>query len=98
MDFVIKHSKRLVFQLVCAVLLASLAYASTPGQQFTSGKKVKVTLDPAPENAAIAAPPGHFEGLIARAEDHVIALELPDGSQITFPPEQVHRAHLKFEW
>jgi outer membrane protein OmpA-like peptidoglycan-associated protein len=43
MDFVIKHSKRLVFQLVCAVLLASLAYASTPGQQFTSGKKVKVT-------------------------------------------------------
>jgi hypothetical protein len=43
MDFVIKHSKRLVFQLVCPVLLASLGSASTPGQQFTSGKKAKVT-------------------------------------------------------
>jgi outer membrane protein OmpA-like peptidoglycan-associated protein len=43
MNFMIKHSKRLVFQVVCAVLLASLCHASMPGQQFTAGKKVKVT-------------------------------------------------------
>jgi ribosome maturation factor RimP len=66
-------------------------------QRFT-GKKVKVTLDPAPEHVASTAPSGHFEGLIAKAEDNKIDLQLADGSQITFPPEQVHRANLKFEW
>jgi ribosome maturation factor RimP len=66
-------------------------------QRFT-GKKVKVTLDPAPAQVASQAPAGHFEGLIARAEDNKIDLQLADGSQITFPPEQVHRANLKFEW
>lgn len=43
MNFVIKHSKWVLFQVVCAMLLASLSYASMPGQQFTSGKKAKVT-------------------------------------------------------
>jgi ribosome maturation factor RimP len=61
--------------------------------QRSTGKKVKVTLDPAPNQ-----PSGHFEGLIARAEDNKIDLQLADGSHISFPPEQVHRANLKFEW
>jgi outer membrane protein OmpA-like peptidoglycan-associated protein len=43
MNFVIKHSKWLVFQFFCAALLVSLVHASTPGQQFTAGKKAKVT-------------------------------------------------------
>ena len=61
-------------------------------QRFT-GKKVEVTLDPAPDR-----PSGHYEGLIARAEDNVIDLQLADGSHLTFPSEQVHSANLKFEW
>ena len=61
-------------------------------ERFT-GKKVKVTLDAAPNR-----PSGHFEGLIARAEDNMIDLQLADGSHLIFPSEQVHRANLKFEW
>jgi ribosome maturation factor RimP len=63
-------------------------------QRFT-GKMVKVTLKQEPGNPA---PAPHFEGTIARAEDNAISLQLPDGSQITFPAEQVNRANLKFEW
>jgi ribosome maturation factor RimP len=62
-------------------------------ERFT-GKKVTVTLN----TAAPGSPAPHYEGLIARAQDNIIALELPDGSQITFPAEQVNRANLKFEW
>jgi outer membrane protein OmpA-like peptidoglycan-associated protein len=43
MNFFVKNPKRLLFQVVCAVLLAGLALASTPGLQFTAGKKAKVT-------------------------------------------------------
>jgi outer membrane protein OmpA-like peptidoglycan-associated protein len=43
MNFVIKHPKRFVFQLVCAILLASICHAPMSGQQFTAGKKAKVT-------------------------------------------------------
>lgn len=66
-------------------------------ERFT-GKKVKVTLEPAPADSAVKAPAGHFEGLIARAVDNMIDLQLADGSHVTFPSEQVHRANLKFEW
>ena len=66
-------------------------------QRFT-GKKVKVTLEPAPTQSPVKAPSGHFEGLIARAEDNMIDLQLADGSHLTFPSEQVQRANLKFEW
>ncbi|MES1260702.1 MAG: ribosome maturation factor RimP [Acidobacteriota bacterium] len=40
----------------------------------------------------------HFDGAIARAENQLVTVELPDGGQITFPLEQVSRANLKFEW
>jgi ribosome maturation factor RimP len=66
-------------------------------ERFT-GKKVKVTLDPARADSESKAPSGHFEGLIARAEGNIIDLQLADGSHVTFPPEQVHSANLKFEW
>ena len=44
------------------------------------------------------SPVWHFEGLIARAEDNLIDLQLADGSHLTFPFEQVDSANLKFEW
>jgi outer membrane protein OmpA-like peptidoglycan-associated protein len=43
MKVAIRHSKRVVFQVACTVLLASLSQASMSGQQFTAGKKAKVT-------------------------------------------------------
>ena len=39
-----------------------------------------------------------LEGVIASAHDQTIAVELPGGRQITFPFDQVDRAHLRFEW
>jgi hypothetical protein len=43
MRFAVKNSKQLFFHATCAVLLASVGYASTSVQQFEAGKKAKVT-------------------------------------------------------
>ena len=40
----------------------------------------------------------HFDGVISRAEDHTVTVELAGGKEVTFPVEQVDRANLKFEW
>jgi ribosome maturation factor RimP len=56
-----------------------------------AGKKVKVTLR---EPAELK----HFDGLIVRAEDSTVTVELAGGKQVTFPFENVDRANLKFEW
>ena len=40
----------------------------------------------------------HFDGVITRAEDHNVTVELAGGVLITFPFEHVSRANLKFEW
>ena len=39
-----------------------------------------------------------FDGVITGAEDHSVTVQLADGALVTFPFEQVSRAHLKFEW
>ena|SRR5438477_4482471 len=71
-----------------------------------AGRKVKVTLKD-PLIPAIGSPGGglsvqseikHFDGVISRAEDHQVTVELAAGGKITFPFEQVDRANLKFEW
>jgi ribosome maturation factor RimP len=64
-------------------------------QRF-AGKKVKVVL-----KEPVALEPKelkHFDGVIARAEDHIVTVELAGGKQVTFPVEQVDHANLKFEW
>ncbi|HEX4277497.1 MAG TPA: ribosome maturation factor RimP [Bryobacteraceae bacterium] len=62
-------------------------------QRF-AGKKVKVVMkDPAPAEGL-----KHFDGVIARAEDQMVTVELTGGKEFTFPVEQVDRANLKFEW
>jgi ribosome maturation factor RimP len=73
-------------------------------QRF-AGKKVKVVLkEPVkqfsaePFPAKGAAELKHFDGVISRAEDRSVTVELPGGRQVTFPFEQVDRANLKFEW
>lgn len=43
MTTILKHSKQVLFHVTCAVLLATVGYASSPTQQFVSGKKAKVT-------------------------------------------------------
>jgi ribosome maturation factor RimP len=40
----------------------------------------------------------HFEGIITRAEDHEVTVQLAEDRQVTFPFEQVDRANLKFDW
>jgi len=58
-----------------------------------AGKKAKIVLkEPAEGDRK------HFEGVISRAEDHTITVELAGGHEVTFPFEQVDRANLKFEW
>lgn len=62
-------------------------------QRF-AGKKVKVVLKEPLRAPALK----HFDGVIARAEDHQVTVELAGGASVTFPVEQVDRANLKFEW
>ena len=61
-----------------------------------AGKKVKVVLKEPLEQAN--TPLKHFDGLISKAEDHTVTVELAGGKEVTFPVEQVDRANLKFEW
>ena len=64
-------------------------------QRF-AGKKVKVVLkEPVPLEPKELK---HFDGVIARAEDRIVTVELVGGKQVTFPVEQVDHANLKFEW
>jgi ribosome maturation factor RimP len=66
-------------------------------QRF-AGKKVKVVLkEPVPLHEGAAALK-HFDGVISRAENQTVTVELTGGSNVTFPVEQVDRANLKFEW
>jgi ribosome maturation factor RimP len=71
--------------------------------RFT-GKKVNVVLKeplkPADsgDTGSGREPLKHFDGLISRAEDNTVTVELTGGKQVTFPVEQVDRANLKFEW
>ncbi len=66
-------------------------------QRF-AGKKVKVVLkEPLPLRER-AAELKHFDGVISRAENQTVTVELTGGTNVTFPVEQVDRANLKFEW
>jgi len=40
----------------------------------------------------------HFEGVLQSAKDGNLELELPSGTSVAFPFEQVDRANLKFDW
>jgi ribosome maturation factor RimP len=68
-------------------------------QRF-QGKQVKVVLkEPVllvdePKAAELK----HFDGVIARAEDQRVTVELKGGKEVTFPVDQVDRANLKFDW
>ena len=77
-------------------------------ERFT-GQKVKVVLkEPLAgphegsnghaKHPAKAVELKHFDGAITRAENQTVTVSLPDGTQVTFPFEQVSRANLKFEW
>jgi ribosome maturation factor RimP len=68
-------------------------------QRF-SGRKVKVTLKTPISGEAAGTRPSanHFEGIITRAEDHKVTVQLAEDRQVTFPFEQVDRANLKFDW
>jgi ribosome maturation factor RimP len=59
-----------------------------------AGKKVKVVLKEPLTTTELK----HFDGMISRAEDHIVTVELTGGKEVTFPVEQVDRANLKFEW
>jgi ribosome maturation factor RimP len=66
-------------------------------QRF-AGKKVKVVLKEPVTDPPTSKELKHFDGVIARAEDQIVTVELPGGKQVTFPVEQVDHANLKFEW
>jgi len=64
-------------------------------QRF-SGRKVKVVLkEPVPAEAGELK---YFDGVISRAEDQQVTVQLADDRQVTFPFEQVDRANLRFDW
>lgn len=69
-------------------------------QRFT-GKKIKVVLkEPVKQiqSRGRETELKHFDGMISRAENQTVTVELADGNEVTFPVEQVERANLKFEW
>jgi ribosome maturation factor RimP len=62
------------------------------------GQKAKVVL-----KQPVAGDLKYFDGVISQAAvdpggARIVTVELADGRQITFPLEEVDRAHLKFEW
>ena len=67
------------------------------------GKKVKVVLkEPVVLETEITkrtqADLKSFDGMISRAENQTVTVQLAGGKEVTFPLEQVDRANLKFEW
>jgi ribosome maturation factor RimP len=56
------------------------------------GQKAKVTLRDAVEGRR------NWDGTLAGLEDGQVLLETAPGKTMRFPFEQVHKAHLKFEW
>ncbi len=56
------------------------------------GKKAVVTLRDAVEGRR------NWEGILAGFENGAVSLETQPGKIISFPFDQVHKAHLKFEW
>ena len=60
-------------------------------QRF-QGKKASITLRQPVEGST------HWDGKLAGIQDGVITLELKPEKNITFPIDQVLKAHLKFEW
>jgi len=71
-------------------------------QRF-AGKKVKVILKEPLQQTSLdkldkKAELKYFDGVISRAEDHTVTVELAGGKEVSFPVEQVDRANLKFEW
>jgi ribosome maturation factor RimP len=69
-----------------------------PDWQRFQGKKAKVVL-----KQPIAGDLKTLDGTIAHAADdetgaQTVTVELADGRRLTFSPDQVERANLKFEW
>jgi ribosome maturation factor RimP len=65
------------------------------------GKQVKVVLKEPIREAAANGPSAelkHFDGVIARAADRQVTVELSNGREVSFPVDQVDRANLKFDW
>jgi ribosome maturation factor RimP len=65
------------------------------------GKQVKIVLkEPVLQSAANGSPTQlkHFDGVISRAADQQVTVELGNGREVTFPVDQVDRANLKFAW
>jgi ribosome maturation factor RimP len=60
-------------------------------QRF-QGKKASITLRQPVEGSS------YWDGRIVGFDDGIITLELKPGKTITFPFDQVLKAHLKFEW
>jgi len=68
------------------------------GESAEEPESKKTTHAKSSKHPAKAVATKHFEGAISRAEDQNVTLELTDGTELTFPFEQVSRANLKFEW
>ena len=60
-------------------------------QRF-QGKKARITLREPLEGRR------NWEGTLAGFEEGMVALETQPGITLRFPPEQVQKANLKFEW
>jgi ribosome maturation factor RimP len=60
-------------------------------QRF-QGKKASITLRQPVEGQK------HWDGTLAGYRDGTISLQISPVKTVTFPFDQVHKAHLKFEW
>jgi ribosome maturation factor RimP len=68
------------------------------GATGSSSKKSKSKSAASKSAASVPSGLKHFDGVVRRAEDQSLTVELSGGEQVTFPFDQVSRANLKFEW
>jgi ribosome maturation factor RimP len=71
------------------------------GKQVKVVLKEPIVLEKAVGEASANGPSAelkHFDGVIARAADQQVTVELGNGREVSFPVDQVDRANLKFDW
>lgn len=65
-----------------------------PAAEFSRSKNIAAQTQPGSHAPDLKS----FDGIISKAENHTVTIELTGGSQVTFPVDQVDRANLKFDW
>jgi len=92
--------ERFVGQKVKVVLKQPLSLARVANSSASSlAEEAAIASKSRSKGASVkAVETKHFDGIVSRAENQFVTVDLNGGEQVTFPFDQVSRANLKFEW